>query len=651
MNHSDLLHSPPLILALAAAVGIFAQVCARRVHVPALLVLLGAGVLVGPDGLGIVRPGALGPALLDVVGLAVAVILFEGGMSLSVERVRRSERSIRWLVLLAPLIVAPAATLLAWWWLGWDLRIAALFGTLVIVTGPTVINPLMRRLRIDHRVRTVLEAEGVLTDAVGAIVAVVALEVALRPSVETLAEGALQVVMRLGFGAVFGLAGGAILAFALRRRLIPTGLGNVIVLSFVFLWFESSNAILHESGVAAVTLAGMVVGNVSNPIVRELAHFKEQLTVWLIGLLFVLLAANVRIDSVLSLGWPAVAVVAALVFVVRPLHALVATAGSTLSWRQRAFVAATAPRGIVAAAIAAVFAARLGSEGIAAGAQLAAMVFAVICVTVTWSALTGGVLSRLLEVRRRSGAGYVLLGAGAVGRELAHALDAGPHGTVLIEADPEACRKAEEEGLRCLFGSGLDERVLLRAGIGSRAGAIAVTGEDAVGVLFGQRARHFGAVDRVLTVVRPSHAATTLDLLDEMDGETLFGRPVDISVWSKRMEHDGARTRYYRVDRGGRRGRLCERLPDEGVLPLAVVRGDQVDPVTASTEARAGDEVALVIDPARAVQIEAQLRDAGFVRCPAQLADRAGLGDTATLSAHTDDTARDRVDRTFVVEP
>ena len=299
----DTLH-PTLPLALALAAGVLAQSIARHARIPGIVLLLAAGVLLGPDGLGLIDPHALGVGLFGVVDFAVAVILFEGGLNLEISRLRREQTPIRRLVTTGALVTLTAATLLVHVLLGWSWSTAVLFGSIVVVTGPTVVGPLLRELRLRPRIATVLEAEGVLIDPIGAVLAVLALEVALAPSAGTVASGAATLVLRAGFGVVAGaLAGLALVALLRVRRIVPEGFENILTLASVLLLFEGCEALVSATGVLAVTVAGVVVGNLGTRVDRDLREFKDQLTVLLVGVLFVLLAADVRLQTLLDLGW------------------------------------------------------------------------------------------------------------------------------------------------------------------------------------------------------------------------------------------------------------------------------------------------------------------------------------------------------------
>jgi len=604
------LDNPSLTVALALAVGVLCQSLARHLRIPGIVLLLGAGVLLGPDLLGVVRPDTLGETLRSLVGFAVAVILFEGGMNLNMRRLRREARSIRRLVTLGALVTLVGGALTARLVLGWPWTPAVLFGALVIVTGPTVITPLLRRIRVTPKVATVLEAEGVLGDAIGALVAVVALEIAISPSLGNLARAPTDLFSRIGVGFGVGLAGGLLISLLLhRRRIVPEGLENVFTLSQALLVYQVSGAVMHESGVVAVTVAGIVVGNRESHALEDLKEFKEQLTSLFIGMLFVLLAADIGLEEVRALGERGVWAVAALMLIVRPLNILVGTSGSDLSPREKGFLCWMAPRGIVAAAVASLFAESLASAGLPGGPELRAMVFLVIAITVTVQGLTGGLVARLLGVARRRKEGYVILGAGDLGRAFAVALRDAGSDVVLLDSNPDACRAAQDAGLRVLHGSGLSEGILLRAGIDGKAGALAVTPNDEVNLLFARLARQVYRVDRVWVGLRKGHVSVTAEMVHKLGAAVLFGRARHLDLWALRLERGLARTESWRADAPAAPGELIEQ---EGLLPLLVGRAPARVPVDGATRVKKGDELVVAVFEEKRQEAEAWLEGAGW---------------------------------------
>ena len=603
--------NPALTLGLAMALGMLSQVIARKFHLPGIVVLLAAGVLFGPDGFNWILPESLGPALHIIVGFAVAVILFEGGMNLRISRIKREESAIRGLITIGALITLVGGTLSTLVFLGWDFRTSILFGTLIIVTGPTVISPLLKRVRIHHGVSTVLEAEGILLDAIGAIVAVVALEVALSPSGLSLIKGVFHIISRLAVGAVLGIIGGGLLTLLFRiRRLVPEGLENVFILSWVFALFQIANATSPESGIAAVTVAGMTIGNSNTYIQRELLEFKEQLTVLMIGMLFILLAADVRITDIQLLGLKGVLTILFLMIVIRPLSVFSSTVNTDLDTRHKLLLSWIAPRGIVAAAVASLFAFEMNQHGYD-GTQLRALVFLLITMTVLSAGLTGGWVSSMLNLRRKSESGWIILGAHEVARLLARLLKQGGNEVICIDEDPNACRLAENEGIKVFYGNALEDRTLQRAEPDIRKGIIALSGNEEVNFIFSQRAKHLGKEMIILTGIKQKDEGITSKMVSDSGGRIPFGRPVDIDLWSTWIRKGYTKYSSYEMDEN-----LDFKLSDPTmiglILPIVSGRLGSLIPVDDHLNIKKGDFVTFLINTQKEDEADIWLKSHGF---------------------------------------
>jgi NhaP-type Na+/H+ or K+/H+ antiporter len=595
---STLGHDPAVTIAVAMAVGVVAQSVARHLRIPGIVLLLAAGVLLGPDIAGIIQPDSIGHAMHTLVGFAVAVILFEGGMNLQLRRLRREQDTIRRLVTVGALITAVGGALAARLFLDWDWRASFLFGTLVIVTGPTVITPILRRIRVKQSLHTVLEAEGILIDAVGAIIAVFALEIALNPSARSFAQGTMDFMNRLAIGGVLGIAGGGLIAYVLRfRKVVPEGLENIFTLSIALAVFQISNAILGESGLVSVILAGMVVGNVRTRVQRDLLEFKEQLTILLIGLLFVLLAADIRLADVTHLGTPGVLTVLAVMLVVRPINVFLCTIGSGLALKEKIFLSWLAPRGIVAAAVASLFAETLEREGIPNGESLRALVFLVIAMTVLVQGLSSGMVAKLLGLRKRVGSGYVILGANPLSRYIAGALRRCGEEVVFIDSNPDATHAAQEDGYRVIFGNALEERTLLRAELDRFADAIAITQNEGVNLLFARNAREEFKVPRVHIAISRGQEGVTTELVHEAGATVLFGPHIDTELWAVRARRDLVRVESWRLVEPveDRRGIEVPRSLVTIILPLVHRRGKRASLVDELARLERKDEVFFAI--------------------------------------------------------
>jgi NhaP-type Na+/H+ or K+/H+ antiporter len=571
-------HTAALTIAIALAAGVATQAVAFHMRLPSIVLLLGTGFLLGPEFVDLVRPATLGSGLMTLVGFAVAVILFEGGMNLSVTRLRREQVLIRRLVTWGGPLTAIGGGLAALALLRWDVRTSLLFGTLVMVTGPTVITPLLRRIHVSQSLATVLEAEGVIVDAFGALIAVVTLEIVLNPTGRSLAVGVAVLAMRIGVGLAVGLLGGALIAVLLRaERVVPERLGNVFSLAMAMATFQTSNALMSESGLVAAIAAGIVVGNVRTRALRDLREFKEQLTMMFIGMLFVLLAANLGWAELRSLGWGGLLTVAVLMVVVRPAVVWLCARGVDLGWREKVFLSWLAPRGIVAAAVSAMFAQTLDAAGLPGGAALRAMVFLVIVTTVVVQGLPAGLLVRALGLRQRSAASTVVVGGNALARMVARHLGAAGVGTVLIDADPEVCRIGEQEGFRMVYGSALEERSLRRAGIDSASSLVAITKNEGVNLLCARKANEEFRLRRVYAGIDRRRIGISENAVSEAGVRVLFGAARDLRYWIALCERGEAAgegwRRTIRGANGDPRGEGKTAESNQAVLlPLAIVR-------------------------------------------------------------------------------
>jgi NhaP-type Na+/H+ or K+/H+ antiporter len=580
---------------------VLAQLLARHIRLPGIVILLAFGAVLGPDVLGWVEPRALGQGLFGVVDLAVAVILFEGGLNLEISRLRREQTPIRRLVVWGALVTLAGAAVAARVLLEWPWVQSVLFGSLVVVTGPTVVTPLVRALRLRPRVATVLEAEGVLIDPVGAILAVLVLEIVLAPSADTLAIQTTGLLVRIGFGVACGAAAGVVLALLLRQRhVVPEGLENIFTLGSVLLLYQGCDAVVSTSGIVAVTVTGVVVGNLRTPVDRDLREFKDQLTVLLVGLLFILLAADVRLDDVRALGWQGIALVGALVLVVRPLNVALMTAGSDLSGKERAFIAWVAPRGIVAAAIASITASAMETYHLEGGNALRALVFLTIAGTVLLAGLTAGPVAKLLGVALPGRDTVAILGANGLGLALGEEFRGANVPVLFVDSNAVNCGRAEEAGFRVIFGNALEERTLQRGRFDLVGTVIGLTPNETLNSMFIAEARELFAVPRRYVAVASVGSGITPQLR-RSEAEILFEAPHDVGRWDVRSRHgelEVGRFVYRRVEESEGEGEDRERPvapTGERCAILTIRRGERLLPMSAGTALKEGDVAAIAL--------------------------------------------------------
>ena len=625
--------TPSLTIALALMAGVLVQSVARQLSLPAIVLLLVAGVGMGPSAAGWVEPRSLGEALFAIVDLGVAIILFEGGLNLEISRLRRQEAPIRRLITLGVVVTLAGGTLAVRWLLGWSWSLSVLFGSLVVVTGPTVVMPLLRDIRLRPRIKTILEAEAVLIDPIGAVLSVLVLEVVLAPQAATLALGLRNIGLSLGFGVLAGvLAGLAIGGLLSTRLIVPKGYENIVALAGTILVFQGSDYLVPHSGIVAVTVAGIVVGNLGVTVGRDLREFKDQLTILLVGLLFVLLAADVDTASVTSLGLGGAMVVAVLVLVVRPAGAWLSTRGSGLKARERLFIAWIAPRGIVAAAIASLTAAAMEEQQMPGGAGLRALVFLTIAGTVFLAGLSARPLGTLLSVRLPARDRVAVLGVNGLALAMAHEISSDGTMVVFLDADPRRCQQAEEAGFNVVFGDALDERTLTRAQFELVGTAIGATFNDHLNVVFvGQASdlfkvpRGYAAVERIDGGESPPH-------LKRYGGDVLFDGAHELERWDVRARHGGMTMESFVFEGTPDNGRAAR--PSTGRethVMLTVTRGRRTTAMHLGFKPRRGDRAAVAVHSPDAEAVRNTLAAAGWLPAAGRMLNSTA---SATVAAH-----------------
>ncbi len=595
-----------MTLAVALAAGVLAQSLARHLRLPGIVLLLATGALLGPEALGWVEPRSLGAGHFGIVDFGVAIILFEGGLNLELSRLRRQEATIRRLITLGALVTFIGATLTTKMMLDWPWGVSFLFGSLVVVTGPTVVAPLLRDMRLKPKIKHILEAEGVLIDPVGAILAVLVLQIVLVPSPEIIAKETLSLLLRVGFGVGAGLAGGFLIGWLLRLRfLVPQGYENIFTLASVVLLFQGCDHLVSHSGILAVPIAGVVIGNLRTPVDQNLREFKDQLTVLLVALLFILLAADIDWDTIRALGWSGAAVIASLVLVVRPVTVWISSKKAELSVRERLFLAWIAPRGIIAAAIASLTAAAMEAQGISGGKELRTLVFMTIAGTVLLAGLTARPVAMLLGLRLPSRDRVAILGARGLGLALGKELREGGTTVVVLDSDPTRCQEAEDAGFSVVFGDAMQERTLNRAQFELVGTAIGLTSNDHLNILFIQQAKELFRVPKVYVALESLEKKGPPDQVKRYEADVLFDGPHELRRWDVRFQHGDAGIEHLEF-RPKPEIPEAESAPEgdlkkgpsrsnEHYLILAVKRKDRMIPMSQDLVPREGDIASVAI--------------------------------------------------------
>jgi NhaP-type Na+/H+ or K+/H+ antiporter len=449
-----------LLIGLASVVilGIASQWLAWRLQLPSILLLLLAGFLAGPVTGFLNADDLLGDLLFPLVSISVALILFEGGLTLRISEYLEVRRAVRNLVTVGALVtwvIAGAAAALI---LGLDLPLAILLGAILVVTGPTVIGPLLRHVRPHPRVGSVAKWEGIMIDPIGATLAVLVFEAILAGGIqEATGLAVVGFLSTLVVGVAIGVIGAALMVVLLRRYWIPDFLQNPVTLMFVVAVFAASNLLVEESGLLTVTVMGLVLANQRWVAVRHIIEFKENLRVLLISSLFILLASRLELAQLTKLDLKSVAFVLVLVFLARPAAVFLSTHRSRLSWKEQVFLCWMAPRGIVAAAVASIFSLRLVDLGYRQAEQLVALTFLIIVVTVALYGLTAKRLAIWLGLSQPHPQGFLLVGSHTWARQIGKVLVSEGISVIVVDTNRTNIGLARMDGLNTYYGSILSE--------------------------------------------------------------------------------------------------------------------------------------------------------------------------------------------------
>ncbi len=457
------------MVALAGIIilGILAQWVAWKFKIPAILPLILIGLFVGPiasefltsDGRKLIEPiwngqrGLFpGESLFYFVSLAISIILFEGGLTLKLSEVKNVGPAITKLITLGSAVTFFGAAIAVHYIFDLSWEISFLFSGLIIVTGPTVITPILRNIPLKKDIAAVLKWEGILIDPIGALVAVLVFEFISVGGESTYTKTAfIEFGKIILFGATFGFTFAHGFSFALRKKLIPHYLLNVVLLASVLGVFVLSDVFAHESGLLSVVVMGMVLGNSGIPHLKELLYFKESLSVLLISILFILLAANINFsDLILIFNVKTLLLFAIVVFLIRPLGVFLSTINSTLKLNEKLFISWVGPRGIVAAGIASLFGLKLAKDGVPGAEYITPLVFMIVLGTVLLNATTARLFAKVAGVFLKKSEGILIIGASEASRVIAKYLAKNEKQVVLIDTNQTNINKAKKLGLEAL---------------------------------------------------------------------------------------------------------------------------------------------------------------------------------------------------------
>lgn len=470
-----------LMLSAIGLLGLFCQWIAWRVKLPAILFLLIVGILLGPVS-GVLNPDQLfGDLLFAFVSLSVAIILFEGSLTLKRSEISEIGDVVRNLVTYGALLNAVIVTIATHFLTGLSWSLSALFGAIMVVTGPTVIMPMLRTVKPNALLSRTLRWEGIVIDPLGALFAVLIFEwIVAQQSSTNLLHVFWVFGKSIAVGTFLGVTVGYGFGLLLRHRQLPEYLQNFAAIAFVTTTFALSNTLVHESGLLAVTIMGIWLANMPGVYTRDILNFKESLTLILVSSLFIILSARLEFAGLIALGWGAVGVLLVMQFIARPAKVFLSTYNSNFSRNERLLLAWVGPRGIVAAAISAVFALKLETLQIENAGLLVPLAFSIIIGTVVIQSSTSRLLTKLLGVGAPETQGYLIIGANPLAIAVANALKSAGIESVLCDTDWQNISAARMAGLNTYYGNAMSEHAELHLDFSYLGGMLGLSRNHAV---------------------------------------------------------------------------------------------------------------------------------------------------------------------------
>jgi len=598
------------VIAAILIIGLGVQLLANRLRVPSVVFYLAAGVILGPEVLGLVTEEMFGEqGLTTIVGLAVAIIVFDGAFALKLDRIRQAETTALRLVTVGAVITFVGTSVAIKYLEGTEWELALVAGALLVATGPTVITPILEVVRVREHVAAALETEGIINDVTAAIAAVIIFDTLLLDDLGVPAT-IFEFLRRFGVGVAAGVLATVIIYLLIRIDITPeaeTRANQFLILSAAVGSFALAETFAAEAGIAAAATSGIALGNLGLDHEEEIEEFARNATLIMLAFVFVALAALIDIDAILDLGVEIILLIGVVMLVIRPLVALVSTLGvERFTWPERAYIAAVGPRGIIPASVATLFAAELRPENPEAAQVLVGVVFAVIFVTVT---IEGGFARQIGDLLGVTPMRTIIVGGGRVGRALATRLENRGEFVVIVEDDDEHIEQARSEGFTVHRGDGSETEILRKAGAEEAKIVVAATADDDVNLLVCQIANtKFDVEKRYARVNEPDNVgAFESQRVTAVDSPMATAVAIDDEIERPALTHwmnelgDGHDVQEIEVTAEDLVGRTIEELnadiPD-GCIVAVIGRGGESHVPEADDTLEYGDHLTFIGDEA-----------------------------------------------------
>lgn len=603
-----------VMVSLALVLGVIGQMLSIRTGFPSIVFFLIFGVLVGPEFLSLVHPSEFGEGLEIIIKLCVAIVLFEAGLNLNKEEALSHGNIILLLITVGGLITMIGGAAFARYVANLSWEMAFVYGSLVIVTGPTVVQPLLRRFKVKPNLKHILEYEGVLIDPIGALIAIFVVEVVLIESSHAAAGLALgfgghmteigRVMLLVAYkfivGGVLGFLGGYAATFAVKRFYIyMEDFVDLFMLASALAVYGFAEMLTPEAGLVAAIVSGAIIGNLNIPEEEEMKKFKGKLTILVISLLFIFLAASLELDYIKDLGIYGLLVVFCLLFIVRPVEIFLLCVRSGLSIKEKLFLSFVSPRGIIAPSIASIIALELQQHEVEGGNTVQGLVFLTIAISVLLQGGAGGFVSRVLGVNDKRNK-VVIVGANNLSRLLARLLERTGKDVRLIDTNRRLIEISKSEGLKAIEGNSLTVDGLEKTEISSPDTLISLTTSDHVNVLACRLVRIDFKVNNVCALLNRMASHSDTEDMERFRVPLAFGKKIDVmDIYSKIAEKEHvvfkSRIRKETIDKMD-----FEKSLPEHLIPLVVERKrtDEIFVYHESFNLEAEDVVSILdVDP------------------------------------------------------
>ncbi len=556
-------------LSVAVFLGMLAQFIALRLKIPGIILLMAFGILAGPQVLGLLHTDQIPDVTAALISVGVAIILFEGGMTLNLADLKLAPKAIFNIILFGPIITMVVIAVCVHYILAINWGISFLTGSILVVSGPTVIAPLLARVRVAKKLKEILTWESIIVDAIGAIMMVVVLHFIISES-DTHLQTLGHFISRIVVGVVVGYLTGKLLVYLVPRKLIIHEHLSLSILSIVIFTYWIANHFASESGLLTATIAGLMLGQFKHPAIERIREFKEGLSTLIISILFVLLSSRIDLGNITRYGWKIIFVVLAVLFVARPLMVFLTTAGTSLSLREKLFLTWMAPRGIIAAATASLFTFVLVEHHFPQAEALETIIFLIILSTVVLQGLTVSPVANLLGVNALPRDGFLLIGIHPFSIAK-HFQDVGIP-VKLVDNNAQFVEEARSQELDVHECNIMDEETLQELGLERIGKMLALTDNDQTNTLVCRLGRKLFGMENAYQVVNTFMSSITDDVLLNFEGKLAFDMKLSVNTLNDKLTSGRLCVNRYALKKNGE----SYEIPESILFPLFFVDKGQV---------------------------------------------------------------------------